>query len=820
MSYFGSLGNVGQIHITGKLRDSVIHFIAVANPNCKNNDMTTLSFPSSQHRWISLLVFGAIIGLASSTPAQTPTNNAGQGPPSVHQIEQQIQNVYASAGKAVVRIDDGDSRGICMSGVIVSGDGYVLSPGILWSRELLNVHLSDGRTVSAKPLGWSSEWGIGVLKIVDEGVWPHVEIGSTRDARVGQPCVVIGYPNRGDTKYDRAPSIGYGAIEHLDASKWFTTTMFVGWYETPPVFSMDGKLLGIVVTNSDTGEAATAAEVFTENWDDLVAGKNLDWVRFPPREGTAHRSDYDVDEHLAPKREIGPANETKHSAPDLAAARKIALDTTVRLVSKSRLFLGAPVRWSGVIVSEDGHILTCGHTDQLPGEEVTVRLSDGRDFDGVVLGTNYISDVGLVKITDSGTWPFAKIADSSRLAVGDPLVICGYPGMTSDRKPSTDRNPVVNDVALRSWRPYLLWRSHIPLTSHRLQGGMSGGGVFDSKGHHVGVFVGGVALRSEIAKVQWDHLASVKPFPAPGKRPHSVIRNALAPQADKSSASVVEIVVGSEQVALGTIVRADGWIITKASKLTGDAKCKLTDGRLLSAELQHVACEQDLAFLKVDAEDLPVTTFPAAENVKAGMIIAAVLPGKPPRCGVVSVETRAVPAEASWTGDGLSDTPSGLEVTRLSFSGEEVAQRPNDIIREINGHPTPDVASLKRLLGQELRDTIPGDLIEMKVTRAGGEMIFKTPLLPADRDLSRDIDSSYTLRRSGFAAVFDTDIPLKQSWCGGPVMDACGLTIGVVIASRGRNDELRGPTMVLPASLVKAVTDQVLASQLSATPSH
>jgi serine protease Do len=298
-----------------------------------------------------------------------------------------------------------------------------------------------------------------------------------------------------------------------------------------------------------------------------------------------------------------------------------------------------------------------------------------------------------------------------------------------------------------------------------------------------------------------------------------VIRKALAPQADKSSASVVEIVVGSKQVALGTIVRADGWIITKASELTADAKCKLTDGRLLSAELQHVAHEHDLAFLKVDAENLPMTLFPVAQNIKAGAIVAAVLPGELPRCGVVSVETRAVPAEKAWTGDGLSDTPRGVEVTRVSgFIHRDVAQRPKDIIREINGHSTPDVASLKRLLQQELKDTIPGDLIEMKVTRSGREMTFKTPLLPSDRYLHREIDSSYTLRRSGFAAVFDSDIPLKQSLCGGPVIDASGQTVGIVIASRGRDHKLRGPTMVLPASVVKAVTDRVLVSQLSESP--
>lgn len=800
----------------------VYHLVAIANrtPQLRNNGMKTRSLHGSQHGWNAFLVFAAIIGIASSSHSATPDSAAGQEPASVHALEQQIQNLYANASKAVVRIEIGDSYGTCRSGVIVSGEGYVLISRLNWPKKLLTVHLGDGRTVSAKHLGWSSEWQISVLKIVDEGAWPYVEIGSTKNARVGQPCVVVGYPTRGDTKYDCAPSICYGAIEHMDASKRFTTTCAVNGFENPPVFSMDGKLLGIVAHGIDSREIAVAADVVRENWDDLVAGKNLDWVRFPPQEGSAYRADYDADEHPSPDDATEPAHETRQPATDLAAAKKIARDTTVRLVSKSRLFLGAPDRWSGVIVSEDGYILTCAHTEHLPGEQVTVRLSDGRDFDGVALGTNYICDLGLVKITASGTWPFAKIGESSLLAVGDPLIVCGYPKMLSRLIPSNDRSPVMNDVGVKRRRPHSLWGYDLLFTHHRGQGGMSGGGVFDSQGNYVGMLQGWDATRSEVAKVQWEHLAQVKPFPAPGERPHSVIQKALAPQAEKSSASVVQIVVGSEQVALGTIVRADGWIITKASELKADAKCKLPDGTLLGAKLQHVVHEHDLAFLKVDAENLPVTTLPAAENIKAGAIVAAVIPGQLPQCGVVSVETRTVPAEESWAGDGLSDTPRGVEVTETyPFNHGEVAPRRNDIIQAINSQPTPDVASLKRLLTQELKDTVPGDPIEMKVTRAGRELTFKTPLLPADGFLQRAIDRSYTLRRSGFPAVFDADIPLKKSFCGGPVIDASGQSVGIVIASRGHDDE-RGPTIVLPASIVKVVTDRVFVSQHSDLNSH
>lgn len=166
--------------------------------------------------------------------------------------------------------------------------------------DLVKLHLSDGRTVSAKTLGWSSEWQVGVSKIVDEGVWPYVEVGSTKEAHVGQPCVVIGYPTRGDTKYDRAPALGFGAIENLDASNWLTTTCVVGPFEHPPIFSMDGKLLGIVVSWTNFEEVTTAADLIKENWDDLVAGKNLDWVRYPPRKDSIYHDNPVDDDHPKP----------------------------------------------------------------------------------------------------------------------------------------------------------------------------------------------------------------------------------------------------------------------------------------------------------------------------------------------------------------------------------------------------------------------------------------------------------------------------------------------------------------------------------------
>ena len=62
-----------------------------------------------------------------------------------------------------------------------------------------------------------------------------------------------------------------------------------------------------------------------------------------------------------------------------------------------------------VIVSEDGYILTAGHVSGTPGRDITIVMPDGTTHPGKTLGGNGTIDSGLVKITESGKWPFVEI---------------------------------------------------------------------------------------------------------------------------------------------------------------------------------------------------------------------------------------------------------------------------------------------------------------------------------------------------------------------------------------------------------------------------
>ncbi|CAB3704883.1 trypsin-like peptidase domain-containing protein [Paraburkholderia rhynchosiae] len=80
---------------------------------------------------------------------------------------------------------------------------------------------------------------------------------------------------------------------------------------------------------------------------------------------------------------------------------------------------------SGFIISPDGLILTTAHVvDQ--ATEVTVRLTDRREFKAKVLTVDAQSDVAVIQI-DATKLPTVKLGDSSRVRAGEQVLTIGSP---------------------------------------------------------------------------------------------------------------------------------------------------------------------------------------------------------------------------------------------------------------------------------------------------------------------------------------------------------------------------------------------------------
>lgn len=743
-----------------------------------------------------------------------------------------LPKLYESVSKSIVRVEGMDfTKTIALSetGVIVSPEGHILvgnSSGV----QDLKVHLIDGRTVTATPAGWSVEWGLSVLKINEEGPWPAIELGSTKKLKAGEPCLVLGYAPRGDAKWDTSPTARYGFIDRNHPPQWFTTTGFPKYSENPAVVGLDSRLLGIHTMSWTDGLAsdvsfATAVDVLEANRDSLFSGKNLDWVRYPPHPDSFDRIGTGSHPELLTFRKTEEVLHQataplKMSEAELDKVKRIAMNATVRLVSKERLGWGGTSdeydRWSGVIVSEDGYILTVAHTGQIPGERLSVHLSDGRTLDAVALGTNVITDIGLAKITTPGSWSFAEIAESSMLKPDEPIVSVGYPAVNGKGRWLMERTPQIELTNVRV-QSYLLWSDKMDTMYVPFQGGVCGGGIFNRHGQYVAALLGSSGTRSEVAKVQWEDLKKLESIDTAIGLPHPLRKRFVAPSMSVAQ-SVVELLVDSETVSIGTVVDTDGWILTKASLLHGKVSCRLPDQSIMIAETRAESQEHDLALLKIDVAGLTAAAYSDKEPPSITVALCAVGPRQVLKPGIVSIEARKIPAESSWKGEGTEDKPEGPMIsqsipgsnnrTNLSISGTKLQFE--DIIVSINGYATPNVAALEQVLKTNLAEYCTGDLVSVEVLRKGSSFKVYTPLPRAAVVNYWMMEEHESPRQSGFASVFDTDIELLLSEVGSPVIDIDGRIRGIAIASRGRNETQRGPTCVLPSDIVARVTKQLM----------
>ncbi len=80
---------------------------------------------------------------------------------------------------------------------------------------------------------------------------------------------------------------------------------------------------------------------------------------------------------------------------------------------------------SGIIISTDGYIVTNNHVVE-NASKVTVGLSDKRQFDATVVGTDPLTDLAVVKI-DANNLPVAFLGNSDNLKVGQWVMAIGNP---------------------------------------------------------------------------------------------------------------------------------------------------------------------------------------------------------------------------------------------------------------------------------------------------------------------------------------------------------------------------------------------------------
>ncbi|MBC1221558.1 trypsin-like peptidase domain-containing protein [Nostoc sp. UCD121] len=81
---------------------------------------------------------------------------------------------------------------------------------------------------------------------------------------------------------------------------------------------------------------------------------------------------------------------------------------------------------SGFIIDKSGLVMTNAHVVD-KADKVTVRLKDGRTFEGKVQGIDEVTDLAVVKINAGNDLPVAPLGSSTNVQVGDWAIAVGNP---------------------------------------------------------------------------------------------------------------------------------------------------------------------------------------------------------------------------------------------------------------------------------------------------------------------------------------------------------------------------------------------------------
>jgi len=170
-----------------------------------------------------------------------------------------------------------------------------------------------------------------------------------------------------------------------------------------------------------------------------------------------------------------------------AAVAAVGLDSVVEIttevVMRGNIIMGNYVTegaGSGVIISEDGYIVTNYHVIE-GATKVTVRTRDTKSYSATIVGSDQKTDLAVLKIEAKGL-KAATYGNSGSLVIGQPILAIGNPlgelggTVTQGIISALDRELQVENQTMTLLQ-----------TDASVNPGNSGGGLFDGKGSLVGI---------------------------------------------------------------------------------------------------------------------------------------------------------------------------------------------------------------------------------------------------------------------------------------------------------------------------------------------
>ncbi len=602
------------------------------------------------------------LGLVATVPARATDPSTV---PALKRVEAKCQAAAAKVLTATVGIINqslaGGGRMGEGSGVVISEDGLVLTAGHVMGQPgaELTIIFSDGRRVAAKALGANFTRDSGLVKITEPGKWPHVELGHSEDIKPGMWCMALGHP--GGVQLGRTPPIRLGRILSARGRFLVSDATVISGDSGGPLFDLEGRVIGI---HSNIGMSVNQnqhvpIDVFRSQWNDLLASKTFGSPRdmqpaanrISPdklrrfqelflqrmmagdpeakallKDGQLRVTPEDIDRLIAkwekPAADNKPAA-TAASAPKAAASVAKAADEPIDMLKFKRLF-------EDRLIAGDPEVRKLIHNGEMLLTPAQMRqLIDKWEKESLAAsGSKPKVDGSVAKApTDkgpAGKGPVEKgPADKGAAGKVAGPSQSAPPRSTPRRRSREPREPTppkANPEDLARLRDMMKNAEPLGDGRYRFRGSQD-------------------ATQALRALPGWDSVSRAISY---GKSSPQLLRE-IAPVAARAGRSTVEVLCDGKPTLLGTVVRKDGYILTKYSDLDGKLSCRI-GGRELPATIVKKRREHDLVLLKVNAVNLePVVWADGESPVLGSWLITPSGDNDVLGLGIVSVADRTIP---------------------------------------------------------------------------------------------------------------------------------------------------------------------------------
>lgn len=496
-------------------------------------------------------------------------------------------------------------------------------------------------------------------------------------------------------------------------------------------------------------------------------------------------------------------------------------------------------QFSGVVVSADGYILTAAHTI-LPGKNYKVFFPDGRECIALALGkienkaTPGIPDVGMMKITDKGTYPFAEMGYSASLLKNEPCISISYPETLNQTLP-TLRLGNIAEVK----NEYGFIRS-----TCKMEPGDSGGPLFDYYGRVIGLHSAidvseemnfeipvdlyrryWTALNSEILYTAFpEQKDSVKADPLFLLLQKESKQKALHPDFNmpilkNSCFSIKSMLKRKNEDIYATLINvntANGakkqFLLSKSTMVGEQAKGDI-NGVAVPIKLIGKNQENDLVLFELEQQitggiDLNISDSNSVK-IEMGKLLYSIDPAGKVMRSVLGSALFNLPKINSQPYLGAmvmyNSSPVQFSLVKAGSPAEKAGIKVGDELISMNGKPIKKAVDF----APEILKYWADDEVIFEWENASGKMSKTLKLAGRGQSVSNHpaekFEGGKSERRDGFNAVFTHDAAIKANACGSPVFDWEGDFYGINIARFSRTTTVVVPKKTIIEFVLKTI---------------